>query len=169
VAVEVTRERRRLGPLGKVMLGIGVVLAVGLVAGSAVVVVLQRKRERKDRALTAEALHRVSDYISGLAEQHKAGDDWRRPLFFGRHTDDLGTATSDHAWAVTPEDFEKQPDARTEVVLDAWGRPIRTQIPGPVHRHGWDIWSCGPNGIDEQGGGDDILVGEDVADAGSGR
>jgi hypothetical protein len=53
--------------------------------------------------------------------------------------------------------------------LDGWGRPLLYRSPGPVHPHGWDLWSVGPNGIDEQGGGDDILVGENVAAEGSAR
>ncbi len=47
--------------------------------------------------------------------------------------------------------------------LDAWGRPLHFACPGPIHRHGWDLWSCGPDGKDDQGTFDDILVGEDVA------
>ena len=47
--------------------------------------------------------------------------------------------------------------------LDAWGRVLCFACPGPVHKHGWDLWSCGPNGKDDQGTFDDILVGEDVA------
>jgi len=53
------------------------------------------------------------------------------------------------------------------VVRDGWGNPIIYRCPGPVHRHGWDLYSFGPNGVDEQGGGDDILMGEDVAEVGS--
>ncbi|HZU96628.1 MAG TPA: type II secretion system protein GspG [Planctomycetota bacterium] len=52
---------------------------------------------------------------------------------------------------------------------DGWGRPIRYRSPGPVHKRGWDLYSVGPNGVDEQGGGDDILIGEDIADVGSAR
>ena len=52
---------------------------------------------------------------------------------------------------------------------DGWNRPVRYRCPGPVHTHGWDVYSVGPNGIDEHGGGDDILIGEDVADVGSGH
>jgi hypothetical protein len=52
---------------------------------------------------------------------------------------------------------------------DGWDRPVCYRCPGPVHKRGWDLWSCGPNGVDEQGGGDDILVGEDVAVVGSAR
>ncbi|MEZ0230318.1 MAG: hypothetical protein ACAI25_16975 [Planctomycetota bacterium] len=46
---------------------------------------------------------------------------------------------------------------------DAWGRVIIFRAPGNVHRNGWDIWSCGPNGRDEDGGGDDLVAGEDHA------
>ena len=51
---------------------------------------------------------------------------------------------------------------------DAWGNLIRYRCPGPVHKRGWDLWSVGPNGVDEQGQGDDILVGEDVASLSTG-
>lgn len=52
---------------------------------------------------------------------------------------------------------------------DAWGNRIRFRCPGVVHRRGWDLYSVGPDGIDEGGGGDDILVGEDVATVSSSR
>jgi hypothetical protein len=52
---------------------------------------------------------------------------------------------------------------------DAWNHLVRYRCPGPVHRNGWDLYSLGPNGIDDRGGGDDILVGEDVAPVVSGR
>lgn len=45
---------------------------------------------------------------------------------------------------------------------DSWGRPFVVRSPGVVHRSGWDIYSTGPNGLDEEGEGDDILVGEDL-------
>ncbi len=53
--------------------------------------------------------------------------------------------------------------------LDAWEAPLVYRSPGPVHRNGWDLYSVGPNGVDEQGKGDDILVGENrnVAPVGS--
>jgi hypothetical protein len=55
-------------------------------------------------------------------------------------------------------------DQLDQLGVDGWGRAIAYHCPGPVHKHGWDLYSFGPNGIDEQGVGDDILVGEDVAD-----
>jgi hypothetical protein len=56
-----------------------------------------------------------------------------------------------------------------KVVLDAWGNPIRYRHPGTVHGHGWDLYSVGPDGIDDHGGGDDILVGGDIAGETSAR
>ena len=50
-----------------------------------------------------------------------------------------------------------------ELEVDGWGRRMAYRCPGPVHRNGWDLYSFGPNGKDDDGGGDDILVGEDVA------
>jgi hypothetical protein len=45
--------------------------------------------------------------------------------------------------------------------FDLWGRPLIYRCPGPVHRHGWDLYSVGPSGVDDQGGDDDIVVGEE--------
>jgi hypothetical protein len=51
---------------------------------------------------------------------------------------------------------------------DAWGNPLLCRLPGPVHKNGWDLYSFGPNGVDEHGQRDDILVGENVAAVASG-
>ncbi|HLK16972.1 MAG TPA: hypothetical protein VKT78_19360 [Fimbriimonadaceae bacterium] len=48
------------------------------------------------------------------------------------------------------------------LMRDAWGNPIYYRCPGPIHNNGWDLISCGPNGVFENGGGDDIVVGEDI-------
>jgi hypothetical protein len=53
--------------------------------------------------------------------------------------------------------------AGNALISDECG-PIHFRVPGSFHGRGWDAWSVGPNGIDEQGAGDDILIGEDVAD-----
>jgi len=46
--------------------------------------------------------------------------------------------------------------------VDAWGNSIYYRCPGPIHKNGFDLISCGPNGVYEEGGGDDIVVGEDL-------
>ena len=61
-----------------------------------------------------------------------------------------------------------RPDERTAAVLehgramtDKWGQPLRFQFTAPVGTNGdWEVlaWSCGPNGIDEHGQGDDVAV-----------
>ncbi len=47
-------------------------------------------------------------------------------------------------------------------MLDAWDHPIQYRCPGPIHKNGWDLISFGPNGISEDGKGDDVVVGEDL-------
>ena len=47
---------------------------------------------------------------------------------------------------------------------DQWGRPILYRCPGPVHVHGWDLYSLGPDGVDDHGAGDDVLVGREWDD-----
>jgi hypothetical protein len=46
--------------------------------------------------------------------------------------------------------------------MDLWGHRLRWACPGVVHKKGWDLYSLGPNGEDEQGSGDDIVTGEDT-------
>jgi hypothetical protein len=41
-------------------------------------------------------------------------------------------------------------------ILDPWGRPLRYRAPGESHRDSYDLYSTGPNGLDERGGGDDL-------------
>jgi hypothetical protein len=69
--------------------------------------------------------------------------------------------------SVLASQAERDASLRNYLVTDQWGHPIRLRVPGHVHAQGWDVWSCGPNGIDEQGQGDDILIGEDVAPVGT--
>lgn len=51
---------------------------------------------------------------------------------------------------------------RSGSILDGWERPIHYRSPGVTHTD-FEVWSDGPNGIDDDGLGDDVLVGEDIA------
>ena len=51
---------------------------------------------------------------------------------------------------------------QTFAVMDGWGRGYVYRCPGPIHTRGWDLYSVGPDGRDEDGHGDDLLVGEDL-------
>jgi hypothetical protein len=50
---------------------------------------------------------------------------------------------------------------------DAWGHPFVFRRPGRLHPKGWEIVSFGPNGEDDGGQGDDIVVGADDEPAGA--
>ncbi len=46
------------------------------------------------------------------------------------------------------------PYTEAEIATDPWGNPYQYEGGGTQYR----IWSFGPNGVNEQGGGDDIAV-----------
>ena len=52
------------------------------------------------------------------------------------------------------------PDVQSSYVIldfmDAWGSPLRYRFPGVVNVETFDLYSTGPNGLDEGGKGDDI-------------
>ena len=73
----------------------------------------------------------------------------------------------------TMEDLSKDPDwhgpyiqtkqnqhengMKNKALLDPWHKPYQFNLRKPVHNMGGvDIWSSGPDGKDEKGGGDDI-------------
>ncbi len=126
---------KELGWRGSFCLGCGIGLVVLLVVG---LLVFWRVKKLEDgkRAATQYQLYYLTDRVRGGILADGSGDDWT-----GQKA--LGVPIKPHT--------------------DGWGNPIRYRCPGPVHRNGWDLWSCGPNGKDDQGTFDDILVGEDTA------
>ncbi len=145
----VTHEPRKLGLLGKALVALMVVLTGGLGIGTGVAVRQQRmQRDETKTRLSKLALGlRLSDYprprsSSGTGQERLRAV--RYSTFMTRPTAVL-------------ESFESGATA-----LDAWGNPIYYRCPGPTHKNGWDLISCGPNGVFEEGGGDDIVVGEDL-------
>ncbi len=49
-------------------------------------------------------------------------------------------------------------DGTFEELLDAWGKPYNYRSPGEVNEDGYDLWSAGPDGINDEGqsGSDDV-------------
>lgn len=49
-------------------------------------------------------------------------------------------------------------DGSYEELLDPWGKPFEFRAPGDVNEESYDLWSVGPDGIDDGGkeGSDDI-------------
>lgn len=70
-------------------------------------------------------------------------------------TSEEGLMALRQAPAGVPAGAWRGPYAKADPI-DPWGNPYRYRYPG-VHNIGsYDIWSVGPNGIDENGEGDDI-------------
>jgi hypothetical protein len=82
----------------------------------------------------------------------------------GQSALDIATYREDRRGGVfVTRGIHPRPRERTKPrppALDGWGRPFIFRCPGPVHPRGWDLYSMGPNGIDELGCGDDIVSGE---------
>lgn len=131
---------RELGWKGSFVLGCGIGVVVLILVG--VVVYLRGKKlEAGRRDATIMALDLVRTTVRALAAPGSDGS--------------LGDWTGQRALG------------RSSPIEDGWGNPIHYRCPGPVHRKGWDLWSCGPNGKDDLGTFDDVLVGEDVGAVGS--
>jgi hypothetical protein len=143
-------ERPPLATRTRTLVGTGVLAAVMLVVVCALA--LARKEvERRKRARTLALLQSLIPAAREWGDRHY-------------NSPGLTLATSRLGFAVYGIDSMGAYDPGTVTFqLDAWGAPIHFRAqPGPVHKHGWDLWSDGPNGIDEQGRGDDILLGEDL-------
>ncbi|MFQ5463224.1 MAG: type II secretion system major pseudopilin GspG [Phycisphaerae bacterium] len=50
------------------------------------------------------------------------------------------------------------PYLKNDKIADPWNNPYEYKSPGDVHEDGYDLWSRGPDGIDDEGkeGSDDI-------------
>jgi hypothetical protein len=123
--------------------GCAIAVVLSLAVGSWVVWTGRKaedeKKRRTQRCLEADELCLKQLYGTNPPRANGAGEDWS-----GMKTL-VGTAGK----------FEWE-------LKDGWGNPLIYRRPGPVHTKGWDLWSCGPNGKDDQGTFDDILVGEDL-------
>ena len=147
-------DPRRLGAIGKSLLGLGVVLVVGLVVVTTLIGYVHWTEAQRHAASVA-ALTQFREQV------HRCKDAWEMERrFFDRV---VLSAAEPRREDLVKSGYEATP------TCDGWGRALLYSRPGPIHKHGWDVWSCGPNGIDERGGGDDILIGEDLADGGSAR
>ncbi len=38
-----------------------------------------------------------------------------------------------------------------DVIRDPWGNPFEYRSPGEIHEEGYDLWSRGPDGLDDEG------------------
>ncbi len=73
----------------------------------------------------------------------------------------LQETQEDLDWQGPYIEFKKE-ELQDGKLLDSWGNPyVYVSVEGgsPTHReHSYDLFSYGPNGVDDQGGGDDIIT-----------
>ena len=57
------------------------------------------------------------------------------------------------------KELSELPDIRDilESFYDGWGRPMNYICPGILHPSGSDLYSCGPDGVDDGGRNDDLM------------
>lgn len=119
-----------------------------------------RSMNRSPNAATRRAFHVARFWGAAMTEYASSTNRSRvSTLYLVEVDDNFGSK----GWTVDASDASGVARNARDLVRDEWGQPIRFRVPGQVHTRGWDAWSIGPNGIDEQGQGDDILIGEDVA------
>ena len=175
-----TPEVREVGRPASFLIGCAIAVVMLIVVGP---IVYWRvwTAEQKRHNVTLQRLK----IISWLVRSHEARSHLPPPRADGLGEDWTGMhALADAITAAWPPPLpgsprkyfmEVTPDALVETTtppskqrivhetIDGWGNPIRYRCPGVVHKHGWDAYSCGPNGKDDQGTFDDLVVGEDVA------
>jgi len=132
----VVGQPRRLGLVGKAIVARIVLATATLVVGGAVAISMRRAKERR----TVERLEGLRDALAPVTEDETHHN---RALHDRLETNILR-------------------ELREGKFLDAWGNPIQLRSPGPVHAIGFDLISPGPNGVFEEGRGDDLVAGLDL-------
>jgi len=158
----VRSEPRRLGAFARLVVCIAALVAVGLVVATAAALALRDRRLKREATSAslnaiAFALRNTHGLPSSATSEDRDRMEALTSAALAAHRSNEWHTREEH-YALLNRFLSGDPRAR-----DVWGHPIRFQAPGPIHSK-WDLWSVGPNGIDELGGGDDILVGEDVTD-----
>jgi len=148
--VTVTHEPRKLGLVGKAIVGLMVVVTAGLVTGT-VVVIRARRIEEESRFEETKRVWLTEHYLYDARKELREMDDIR-PCSHYRWI----------GWGIGSPGRLSFTSAEDLALCDAWAQPIRFCCPGPIHKNGFDLISAGPNGVFEDGQGDDIVVGGDL-------
>jgi hypothetical protein len=157
--VEDRSMRAPLSARKKLLLLAGVALVLALAVPLAFVFVDRHRKREETKRILAEHLPDVRFGISGQRETFDSAR-WFLSSYLIFPNDTAGQSVRT-TWFAPPAKVA-QLGEESDVVRDAWGNPLLVRYPGSVHRRGFDFYSTGPNGLDEEGSGDDILVGADV-------
>ncbi len=125
--------------------------------------VVEEDSRPREGATTGELVAFTRKKLEAIAADPRILEHWARWAFVG------GESQSTLRARVVCGSFEGAPslwivptyeDAPLSCALDGWGHAIYFEAPGPVHRDGWDLYSFGPDGIDDRCSGDDVSVGK---------
>jgi len=149
-------ERRELSRGCKGLMGVLVILASLLIVGS-IKILMDRQRVETTRQRLSDLVQLFHKHpITYRAGESSPGDPTRLVELQGL----IGTMNA--RLLFKGSEFEHAESGT--YAMDAWDHNIYYRCPGPIHIHGYDLISCGPNGVYENGQGDDIVVGENLPD-----
>ncbi len=146
-------------PRRALALGVVVLLALGAGFGHALAA---RRDAAEKRRRTLETLGK----LAWLIQHRDLGDttvDSPPPRAAGSREDPTGMLAVHEYLMGGHYLLESEPETiaseflRGELADDAWGRPIRYRSPG--RRERWEFSSLGADGEDDEGEGDDLVVG----------
>ena len=101
-------------------------------------------------------MHWFGDMLD-LRAGHKALDTFNWDM--GRYPDtDEGLSILLKKKGEVDDDRFDGPYLENDVIADPWGQPFEYRSPGEIHEDGFDLWSTGKDGKDDNGkeGSDDI-------------
>ncbi|HND52429.1 MAG TPA: type II secretion system major pseudopilin GspG [Pirellulaceae bacterium] len=134
------RDRRAAFTLMEVLLVLVILVILGGIVGVSI-------SQTRKKGLTGTAKVQLSA-LKGPLENYST-DNGRYPSS-QQGLSALRQAPSDLA---NPQKWQG-PYTEAEVGLDPWGNPYQYESDGSSYR----VWSWGPNGVNDQGGNDDILI-----------
>jgi len=150
------------------ILAVLVVLTIVFGVGAAIVLRTKWIEEERRRARTLSLLTQLGNICCRPVAMDVSESDPTGQQALERTFNKSGE-TYYHRPGITPSGWVENADElwrehfrEQKPLRDGWSNLIHYRCPGPVHKNGWDLISSGPNGIYEEGGGDDILVGDDV-------
>ncbi len=160
------------------VLGLAALALAGLIAAAVVVAVGRERAAREERRRIEESHSHLVSVVSQLETLHRMSS-----VELPRGEGNLailtsfvvaaGAARPSATWdlatlRVVPERNTQSESFSVSLSsswtwtvgdLDAWGRPIAYRCPGRRYVRSWELVSLGPNGEDDGGHGDDLVVG----------
>ena len=136
-----------MGRRGRIMAGIALLGILAL----AIVLLIEVYEERQGNLLvrTMKRLQMATDTVAFCAlTQEKPFDLPRGDIEVLCRWMETGPCSGEWKWII--------PSSGDKILRDAWGNALVYRFPSPRQEGIFDLYSVGPNGVDEMGEGDDI-------------